>query len=331
MKYVKSVGIKGIGSYTPEKILTNRDLEKIVDTTDEWISTRTGIKERRIAAENEACSDLAIKAAQNAILDAGITAEDIDLIILATITPDYMFPATAAIVQHKIGAVNAAAFDLEAACTGMIYGMVTGANFIATGVYKNVLVIGSEAMSKIIDWTDRDTCVLFGDGAAAVVLSEVEEGYGILGYHLGADGSGGVYLDQPAGGSRNPANANTVNEKMHFLKMKGKEVFKFAVSILPESVLKTLKISGMTMEQVNMYIPHQANTRIIESAAKKLEQPLEKFYMNMDRFGNTSSASIGIALDEVVKSGKIKKNDNIVLVGFGAGLTYGSCVIKWSK
>lgn len=331
MKTLKSVGIIGVGAYTPEKVLTNSDLEKMVDTTDEWITSRTGIKERRVAGENEACSDLALKAAERALENAGVAATDIDLIIVATITPDFMFPATAAIVQHKLGAVKAAAFDLEAACTGMIYGMITGANFIATGSYKNVLVIGSEAMSKIIDWTDRDTCVLFGDGAAAVVLSEVEDGYGILGFHLAADGSGGAYLDQPGGGTRNPASFETVGDKMHFLKMKGKEVFKFAVTALPETVLNTLNSVNAKPADVDLYIPHQANYRIIDAAAKKLEQPLEKFYMNMERFGNTSSASIGIALDEVLRAGKIKKGDNIVMVGFGAGLTYGSCLVKWAK
>ncbi|BDU50378.1 beta-ketoacyl-ACP synthase III [Haliovirga abyssi] len=331
MKKLKSVGIVGLGSYLPEKVLTNKDLEKIVDTTDEWIKSRTGIEERRIAAKEEATSDLAIKAAKKALEDANVSPEEIDLVIVSTITPDFAFPATAAIVQDKIGASNAAAFDLEAACTGFVYGLAVGGNFIATGMYKKVLVIGSEALSRIMDWEDRNTCVLFGDGASAAVLGEVEDGYGLLSYDLGADGSGGHTLDQPGGGSRNPASDETVNKKMHYLRMKGKEVFKFAVTALPKTTLKTLENLNMTPDDVDLYVPHQANVRIIEAAAKKLKQPVSKFHMNMNKFGNTSSASIGIALDELYKNDKLKKGDNIVLVGFGAGLTYGSCLIKWSK
>lgn len=331
MKELKNVGIIGTGMYVPERIMTNLDLEKIVETTDEWITTRTGIKERRIVADEEACSDLAAKAAERALADAGVTAEEIDLVIVATITPDFAFPATAALVQHKIGAKKAAAFDLEAACTGLVYSIAVGTNFIATGMYKKVLVIGSEALSKITDWKDRNTCVLFGDGASAVVLGEVGEGEGVISYHLAADGSGGEYLDMPGGGSRNPATVDTVNDRMHFLKMKGQDVFKFAVTALPETVLKTLENAGVSTDEIKMIVPHQANYRIIGSAAKRLSIDVEKFYMNMDRYGNTSSASIGIALDEAVKAGKIVKGDYIVLVGFGAGLTYGSCLIKWSK
>ena len=331
MKELKNVGIIGTGMYVPERIMTNFDLEKIVETTDEWITTRTGIKERRIVADEEACSDLAAKAAERALADAGVTAEEIELVIVATITPDFAFPATAALVQHKIGAKKAVAFDLEAACTGLVYSIAAGANFIATGMYKKVLVIGSEALSKITDWEDRNTCVLFGDGASAVVLGEVGEGEGLISYHLAADGSGGEYLDMPGGGSRNPATVDTVNDRMHFLKMKGQDVFKFAVTALPETVLKTLEKAGVSADEIKMIVPHQANYRIIGSAAKRLSIDVEKFYMNMDRYGNTSSASIGIALDEAVKAGKIVKGDYIVLVGFGAGLTYGSCLIKWSK
>lgn len=268
---LKNVGISGIGYHVPEKILTNFDLEKMVDTSDEWIKSRTGIEERRIASKEEACSDLAVKAAEKALKDAKLNPEDIDLIILATISPDYAFPATAALVQDRIGAVNAAAFDLEAACTGLVYGIVTGANFISTGMYKNVLVIGAEALSKIVDWEDRNTCVLFGDGAGAVVLSEVREGEGILSYHLAAKGSGGHYLEQLAGGSRNPASEETIKNKMHFLRMDGQEVYKFAVNALPETVEKTLEKSEFTTENINMVIPHQANYRIINSAAKKIK------------------------------------------------------------
>lgn len=331
MSELKSVGIVGVGSYVPENVMTNSDLEKIVDTSDEWIRSRTGIEERRIAEEGVATSDIAFKAGAKALKDAGIEPEDIDLIIVATITPDYAFPATAALVQDKLGAKNAAAFDLEAACSGLIYGIVTGSNFIMTGAYKNVLVIGAEVLSKIIDWEDRDTCVLFGDGAAAVVLGEVEQGYGLLSYHLGADGSGGKFLDQPGGGSRNPASKETVENRMHFLKMQGKDVFKFAIKVLPETSLKTLEKRGLSADDVKLFVPHQANFRIIDSAAKRLKQPISKFYMNMKKYGNTSSASIGIALVEALEKGMISKGDNIILVGFGAGLTYGSCLIKWAK
>ncbi len=331
MSELKSVGIIGTGMYVPEKIVTNFDLEKIVETSDEWIKSRTGISERRIAQASEACSDLAVIAAKRAMDDAGVTAEEIDLVIVATITPDFAFPATAALVQHGIGAVNAAAFDLEAACTGLVYGIAAGSNFIATGMYKKVLVIGSEVLSKIMDWDDRNTCVLFGDGASAVVLGEVEKGEGIISYHLAADGSGGAVLDMPGGGSRNPATEETVKNKMHCLRMMGQDVFKFAITVLPETVLKTLEKADISTDNIKMIVPHQANYRIIGSAAKRLSMDVDKFYMNMERYGNTSSASIGIALDEAVKAGKIVKGDYIVLVGFGAGLTYGSCLIKWSK
>ncbi len=331
MPEIKSVGIVGIGSYTPSKIMTNHDLEKLVETSDEWITSRTGIKERRIAADNEACSDLAIKAALKALEDADTKAEDLDLIIVATITPDFAFPATAALVQDKLGAVNAAAFDLEAACTGLVYGIVTGSNYIATGQYKKVLVIGSEVLSKIVDWEDRNTCVLFGDGAAAVVLGEVEKDYGLQSFHLAARGSGGEFLDQPGGGSKNPATHDTIDQRMHFLKMKGQDVFKFAITAIPETIEKTIEKSNIEMSGIDIIFPHQANYRIIGSAAKKCNIPVEKFYMNLEKYGNTSSASIGIALDEAVKAGKVKKDEYILLVGFGAGLTYGSCLLKWSK
>ncbi len=331
MVELKSVGITGIGSYLPEKILTNFDLEKIVDTSDEWIRTRTGVQERRIAGENEACSDLAIKASIKALEDAKVNPEDLDLIIVSTITPDFAFPATAALVQDRLGAKNAAAFDLEAACSGLVYALVTGSNFIATGMYKKVLVIGSEVLSKITDWKDRNTCVLFGDGASAIVLEEVEKGYGIKSYDLGSDGSGGHTLDQPGGGSRNPASKETVENRMHYLKMKGQDVFKFAIKALPETSVKTLERVGMVPDDVDLFVPHQANFRIISSAAKRLKVPVSKFFINLEKYGNTSSASIGIALDEAVKKGEIKRDDNIMLVGFGAGLTYASCLLKWSR
>jgi len=330
-KNVKSVGIIGLGSYVPEKIVTNHDLEKIVDTTDEWIVSRTGIKERRIAEEQVATSDLAIKAAERAMLDAGISPEEIDLIIVATATPDMMFPSVACLVQDKIGAVNAAAFDLSAGCSGFVYALVVGSQFVGNGLYKKVLVIGAETLSKILDWTDRNTCVLFGDGAGAAVLSEVEEGYGILGMELGADGSGGDYLKLPAGGSRLSASAQTVKERLHYIQMSGNEVFKFAIKIMGEAALKALENAGLDCTDIDCLIPHQANMRIIQSAAKRLKVPMEKVIVSVDKYGNTSAASIPMALTEAVQMGRINKGDTIVMVGFGAGLTWASCVLKWSR
>lgn len=331
MAEIKSVGIIGIGSYVPEKILTNAELETMVETSDEWIISRTGIKERRIASKEEACSDLAAKAALRALENSNTKPEEIDLIIVSTITPDFAFPATAALVQDKINAVNAGAFDIEAACTGLIYGIVTGSNFIATGMYKKVLVIGSEALSKIIDWEDRNTCVLFGDGATAIVLGEVNKGYGLISYHLAARGSGGEFLDQPGGGSRNPTSKETLENRMHFLKMKGQDVFKFAVNAIPETIDKTMEKTDISVQDLKMIVPHQANYRIIGAAAKKIDVSVDKFYMNLETYGNTSSASIGLALDEALKKGMVIKDDYILMVGFGAGLTYGSCLIRWSK
>lgn len=326
-----AVGIIGLGSCLPDKILTNRDLEKIVDTSNEWIVDRTGIKERRIADDKTATSDIATAAAQRALEDAGISASEIDLIIVATATPDMMFPSTSCIIQKNIQAVNAAAFDLAAGCSGFVYGLVTGAQFIQSGLYKKVLVIGAETLSKILDWQDRNTCVLFGDGAGAAVLGEVPAGCGILGIHLGADGSGGDLLKLPAGGSRLPASSATVSKREHFVHMNGNEVFKFAIKIMGEAALKALEAAGMGYQDVDYLIPHQANLRIIHSAAKRLKIPLDKVMINVDKYGNTSAASIPIALEEAVDQGIIKNGDNVVLVGFGAGLTWAACVIKWCK
>jgi len=327
----KAVGIIGIGTYVPEKIVTNKDLEKIVDTDDEWIVDRTGIKERRIAEEGVATSDLATRAAQNALANAGVSADEIDLIIVATATPDMFFPSVACLVQDNLKASKAAAFDLAAGCSGFVYGLVVGTQFIKAGLYKKILVIGAETLSRILDWTDRNTCVLFGDGAGAAVLGETEPGCGILGTHLGADGSGGDLLKLPAGGSRNPASAETVSNKQHFVHMNGNEVFKFATKIMGEAAVKALDNAGLTAADVDILIPHQANIRIIQSAAKRLKMPADKVIINVDRYGNTSAASIPIALEEAVKANKVKKGDVIVLVGFGAGLTWASCVIKWCK
>ena len=331
MMETKAVGIIGIGTYVPEKVMTNKDLESIVDTSDEWIVERTGIQERRIASPDMATSDLASRAAQKALDDAGITAEEIDLIIVATATPDMFFPSTACLVQANIKAVNAAAFDLTAGCSGFVYAMVTGSQFIKAGLYKKVLVIGAECLSKILDWTDRNTCVLFGDGAGAAVLGETTPGYGILASQLGADGSGGDLLKLPAGGSRNPATNETVSQRMHFVHMNGNEVFKFAVKIMGEAANKALEDAGLSAADVDCLIPHQANIRIIQSAAKRLKLPMDKVMINVNKYGNTSAASIPIALEEAVHGGKIKPGDNVVLVGFGAGLTWASAVIKWGR
>lgn len=327
----KSVGIIGTGSYVPDKVVTNADLEKIVETEDEWIVERTGIKERRVAESDIATSDLATRAAEIAMADAGVTADEIDLIIVATITPDMSFPSVACIVQDNLKAKNAAAFDLSAACSGFTYGLVVGSLFIKNGVYNKVLVIGAETLSKIIDWTDRNTCILFGDGAGAAVLGAVENSYGILGVELGSDGSGGDLLKLPAGGSRQPASIETCNNRLHFIHMNGNEVFKFAVKIMGEAAVKALDDAGLSPDDIDCLIPHQANIRIIQSAAKRLKVPMEKVMVNVDKYGNTSAASIPIALDEAVKSGRIKKDDTVVLVGFGAGLTWASCVLKWCK
>ncbi|NLT95774.1 MAG: ketoacyl-ACP synthase III [Clostridia bacterium] len=322
------VGIIGTGSYVPEQIITNKDLEKIVDTSDEWIVTRTGISERRKAESHIASSDMGVIAAQRAIEAAGIKATEIDLIIVATITPDMLFPSTACIIQDKLGATNAAAFDLSAACTGFIYGLSVAAQYIATGMYKYVLVIGTETLSRIIHPADRSTLILFGDGAGAALLGPVKEG-GILSFDLGADGSGTMLLYQEAGGSRVPASLESVQQGKHYLTMMGNDVFKFAVRIMGETSLKALNKIGLTCADIDFLIPHQANIRIVDAAVKRLQLPPSKVYINLDKYGNMSGASIPVALDEAVRGKKIKKGDMIVLVGFGAGLTWGSCVLDW--
>ncbi len=330
MNSIKNYGILGVGTYAPEKVMTNFDLEKIVDTSDEWIQKMTGIKERRIASLEEATSDLAYKAALKALKNSNTNPEDIDLIVVATMTPDYLTPSVSAILQKRLGASHSAAFDLGAACSGFVYALEVGGNFIATGTYKKVLVIGAEVFSSILDWEDRNTCVLFGDGAAAAVLGEVEKGYGILSSYLRADGDLDGTLVVPAGGSKKPATYKTIDEREHFLKMKGSEVFKFAVKAMPRALKKILEKSNITTEEISLIIPHQANKRIISTAAKRLNIPEDKFFINLEKFGNTSAASIGLALGEALDEGKIKKGDNIIFVGFGAGLTYASCIIKWA-
>ena len=326
----RKAGVIGIGGYVPDKILSNFDMEKIVDTSNEWIVTRTGIKERRVSAEDQATSDLAAVAAQRAIASAGISAEEVELIIVATLTPDSNMPSTACIVQDKIGAVNAAAFDLGAACTGFIYAMVVGKQFVESGVYKNVLVIGAEVMSKVLDWEDRSTCVLFGDGAGAALLGVVDEEEGILSFELGSDGSGHDCLKIPAGGSRIPASIESVNSRLHYLTMAGPEVFKFAVRAMPGSSKRVIEKAGIGIEDVDVIVPHQANMRILEASAKRLQCPMEKIFVNLDKYGNMSGGSIPYALYEAYTQNKIKKGDTVLMVGFGAGLTWGALLLKWS-
>ena len=325
----KGIGIVGTGSYLPEKILKNCDLESIVETSDEWITTRTGIRERRILEEGKATSDMAIEASKKALDHAKLKAEDVDLVIVATISGDMITPSTACIVQDKLGCKNAAAFDISAACSGFIYGLSMAYGLIKSGVYKNILLVGSEAMSRILDWEDRGTCILFGDGAGAAVISEVAEGKGILAMELGSDGSGKDHLLIPAGGSRCPSTHETIEDRKHYLKMEGSEVFKFAVRKINETCKNLLEKTGLDSSDIDLFIPHQANTRIIDSAVKKLKIPREKTFVNLDKYGNMSAASIPVALDEALKQGKIKDGDNILLVGFGGGLTWGSTILKW--
>ena len=325
MSYAKIIGV---GKYLPDNIVTNDYLSTIVETSDEWITTRTGMKERRIS-NGEDTTDLAVNAAKNALEDAGISAEEIDLIIVATTTPDSLIPCIACRVQNEIGAVNAAAFDLTAACSGLIYGLNIGKNFIFSGQLKKVLVIGSEVLSKIIDWTDRNTCVLFGDGASALVLAESKDIEGLKSVHIGSDGSKGKYLTCSAIKLENIF----VNDKEGYdnkVRMNGKEIFKFAVNVISDSIKQILEENKLSMDDIKYVVCHQANSRIIEFAAKRLNADINKFYMNMEKYGNTSSASIGIALDDIVKAGMLKKGDKVIIAGFGGGLTWGSALIEWA-
>ena len=310
------IGVIGTGHYLPTKVLTNKDLEEMVDTSDEWIRTRTGIEERRIAEDDIDTSDMAFYAAKQALEEAELSAKEIDLILVATVTPDTAFPSVAAIIQDRLGASNAAAMDISAACSGFMYGLVTAKQFIETKTYKHILIVGVEKLSKITDWTDRNTCILFGDGAGAAILSEVSEGKGIMSFELGADGSGGKNLYQDEKG---------------YLVQNGREVFKFAVRQMPESVINVVEKAGIKKDEVDFLIPHQANIRIMGAARQRLGISEDKMAQSIRSYGNTSAASIGIALSEEVKNGKIKDNDLIVLVGFGGGLTWGAIVMRWGK
>ncbi len=317
------------GSYVPERILTNPELEKMVDTSDEWITERTGIRERRIASEKQAASDLAYEASKAALKNAGLKAKEIELIIVATVTGDMPLPATACILQHRLEAKKAAAFDINAACSGFIYGLAVGDTFIRSRTCKRVLIVGAETLSKFTDWEDRTTCVLFGDGAGAAILEATEEDRGILSTRIHSDGSMWDLLHTPGGGSRNPTSTETVKKRLHFIKMKGNETFKVAVRTLENLVNDTLKENKLNPSQVSLLIPHQANLRIIQATAKRLNIPMDRVAVNIDRYGNTSAASIPIALDEAVKNGRVKKGDYILLEAFGGGLTWASSLIKW--
>ena len=321
--------IVGIGSYLPERVLTNADLERIVDTTDEWITSRTGIRERRMAAEGEHTSTMATAASRIALERAGVAAGDLDLIIVATITPDMPFPATACLVQEELGAAKAAAFDLEAACTGFLYALEIGRQFIESGTHKNVLIIGAEKLSSIIDWKDRNTCVLFGDGAGAAVLRRRAGARGVLATRLGSDGGKADALAMPGGGCRQPATVDSVNERIHFLKMEGKEVFKNAVNAMTAAAQEVLERSGLGIGDIRCIIPHQANQRIISAVGDRLGATEGQVFVNLQKYGNTSAASVAIALDEAVREGKIERGDKILLVAFGAGLTWGATVLEW--
>ena len=326
-KKIDNVGILGIGSAVPEKVLTNFDLEKIVDTSDEWIVKRTGIHERRVLETNEPAYTYGIMAAESALKSSGIEASEIGLIITTTETPDYLSPSTSCLIQHGIGAINAAAFDLSAACSGFVYGLTVAKQFIQTGYYKHVLVVACEGITKVVDWTDRGTCVLFGDGAGAAVVGEVEEGYGILNTHIGADGSQGNCIKIP-GCYAEEIDPGEIRKYIH---MEGGEVFKFAVKIMEEATLKVLEGTGISLDDISLIIPHQANQRIIEGAGKRLGVPIEKIVSTLGKYGNNSSASIPVALNDVLKNSEsIKKGDYIVLVAFGGGLTWSSALIKWN-
>ncbi|MCM8772899.1 MAG: ketoacyl-ACP synthase III [Candidatus Omnitrophica bacterium] len=324
------VAITGTGSYLPEIKLTNRDMEMMVDTSDEWIITRTGIKERRICPKGKASSDLGVEASLRAIADSGIKKEDIDFIICATITADMYFPSTACIIQKKLGLENIPAFDFQAACSGFIYGLEIAKGLILGCGYKNGLVIASECMSRLTDYTDRSTCVLLGDGAGAAIISYSKE-EGILDSYLASNGSYGNLLYTPGGGSLKSSSFEVIEKRMNFMKMEGSTLFKIAIHSMSEAVLKILEKNNLKKEDISLIIPHQANLRIIAGVAKNLDIPLEKFFINIEKYGNMSAACVPVALDEAVKSGKIKKGDLIILVAFGAGLTWASNLIRWVK
>jgi 3-oxoacyl-[acyl-carrier-protein] synthase-3 len=325
----RTVSIIGTGSYLPKRVLTNLDLEKIVETTDEWIRTRTGISERRIAGKEESTSDMATNAARAAMEQAQVTADEIDLIIVATVTPDMAFPATACWVQKNLGAFKAACFDVSAACSGFLYALEIAQQFISTHVYNTILIIGADKLSSIIDWTDRNTCVLFGDGAGAAILRNRANSHGVIATYMGSDGEFTDILCMPGGGSRTPITPENVDQKLNTIKMQGKETYKQAVTAMSTAADKVLELAGLTSQDIACVIPHQANIRIIEAIAHRMNLPMEKFYVNLERYGNTSAGAVAIALDEAHRSNRIKINDYILLVVFGGGLTWASSVVQW--
>jgi len=323
------VSITGIGSFAPARVMTNDELAKIVDTSDEWIVERTGIRERRVAGPDEALSDVSLPAAKDALDQAGVDPSSLDLIVVATVTPDMFFPSTGAILADRLGAKDAAAYDLSAGCTGFVYALAQAHGMVAGGLVDHALVVGGDVLSRIVDWEDRSTCVLFGDGAGAVVMERVREG-GFLGFELGADGSGGKQLYMPAGGSRAPATAETVAARQHYAKMNGREVFKFATRVLVDSAEKVLDECGVPVDDVDVYVPHQANVRIIDHARRKLGISEERTVVNVDRFGNTSSGSIPLALGDAEIDGRLAPGEMVLMTGMGAGLTWGSALIEWT-
>jgi 3-oxoacyl-[acyl-carrier-protein] synthase-3 len=326
---VANVRIESTGAYLPQKILTNHDLERLVDTSDEWITTRTGIKERHIAAENEATSDIALEAAKNALAKAGMSAEELDLIVVGTVTPDMFFPSTACQVQYKLGAKNAAGIDLNAACSGYIYSLVTVSQFLQNGNYENILIIGAEKLTSMIDWEDRGTCVIFADGAGASIVKPSDGSSKLLAFDLGVDGSYGDQLNVPAGGSRMPASEETVRNRLHYIKMNGNAIFKIAVNKMRETFQISMKKAGVSAEDITLVIPHQANLRIIEALRNFLELPREKVFVNIHKYGNTSAASIPIAFAEAVDQGVVKRGDIVGFAAFGGGLTWASAIIQY--
>ncbi len=321
--------ITGTGSYAPKKIITNQDLEKLVDTSDEWITERTGIKERRIAEKGQTTSDLAYEASRKALKAAGLAAQELDLIIVATMTPDMILPSSACVLQEKLGAKKAAAFDIYAACSGFIYGLSVANAFIKSELHKNILLVGAEVLSRFTDWEDRTTCILFGDGAGAVVLQRQTSKHGILSTHLHSDGALGDLIRVPAGGAQHPASHDTIRRRMHFIKMKGNETFKAAVRSLEGVVQEALDHNSVKPEAIDFLVPHQANLRIIQAMAQRLNMPMEKVVITLPKYGNTSAASIPMALDEAVRDGRIKENNLLLFEAFGGGLTWASALVRW--
>ncbi|HEX2193787.1 MAG TPA: beta-ketoacyl-ACP synthase III [Candidatus Limnocylindria bacterium] len=322
--------ITGWGMYAPSRVLTNDDLTRMVDTTDEWIVSRTGIHERRIAADDETTTTLSVNAARDALAVAGVDPREVGMVIVGTCSPDYPLPATGVLVAQELGATRAAGFDLQAACSGFLFALATGSSFVRSGVYRHVLVIGVEVLSRFIDWTDRNTCVLFGDGAGAVLLSASDQPGGLLGADLFSDGSGCEAIIVPAGGSANPATAQTVAGRQHYIRMLGREVYKYATRQLADSAANALRDAGLTVDDIDQFVFHQANLRIIESVQERLGIPGEKLFINIEKYGNTSAASVPMALVEAVAAGRVKRGDRLLMVAFGAGYTAGAAVVEWT-